>query len=124
MEPFFSTLLGAFLGVSAPFVISHWLESKAYRRALDSAFVISDTYFQGTFGCFKLIQASLPKTPSGFTKSALELVTANIEAPAPLAGTLAATYSKFMTSEAVFLLAQSDQNLGRIYRRYGRGVLS
>ena len=46
MEAFFSTLLGAFLGVSCPFVIAHILERGRFKKTVNFLFIKTELFYE------------------------------------------------------------------------------
>jgi len=110
-ETFASTLLGAFLGVAAPLGISIYLDRRNYQRALDVAFVQCEGYAQGVLARARYVMQNLPPNAHRFKTEAPALVAKNFESPETIAPLLTGAYTRFLRSQDLFLLWQSEQNL-------------
>ena len=71
--------------------------------------MISQAYTQGLTARWKSVREQPPKTWA-------KLVAANTDPPMPLAPDLSTSYGKFLRSDQVYLLTQSEQNLSILYR--------
>ena len=111
MEPFLPTLLGAFAGISVPFVISAILNWAAYRRALNAVFAFYETETQGYRARSLFLAQLLQGDPDIDVKKLQSIAVKNFQSSPDLASTLVSQYSRYVKSEDVFHLVQDRQNI-------------
>jgi hypothetical protein len=96
MESFLSTLLGAFLGVSLPFVISAIIERINFKKFLNTVFVQYETYSQHCRVMASRIVGEAAGSWSKFQKESRKTLTMNFESSVDCSDLLLAQYSKFL----------------------------
>jgi hypothetical protein len=116
IEAFLSTLLGAFLGVSLPFVIADFRAKHAFGTALDALFAESDAYFQGIRARRNYLIQEADRSWSQFEKSQAGLIASNVLEPTDIVEVLVSQYARFLRPADVFLLRQSQENLTILLR--------
>lgn len=116
MESFLPTLVGAFLGVSLPFVIRAVLDRRSFMKTLNSLFVHHETQTQGYIGKSKLVLTEAAKSWSSFGKNMHQTISKNFEPPVDHSELLLSAYSRYLREIDVFLLAQNKQNALFLYK--------
>lgn len=111
MEPFLPTLLGAFLGISVPFVVSSILSWRRFRRATNVLFTYYQTETQGYQARSHFIAQQTAHNKSMTTIELHALANKNFHPSADLVSTFISQYSSYLKSEDVFYLSQDIQNM-------------
>jgi hypothetical protein len=111
IEVFLSTLLGAFLGVSLPFLIADLRARRAFETALDAIFAESEAYVQGVRARRNFLMQDAQRSWSQFKAQQSRMVANNVRDPTDIAGVLISQYAQYLRPADVFLLRQSQENL-------------
>jgi hypothetical protein len=116
MESFLSTLLGAFLGVSLPFVISAIIERINFKKMLNTVFVQYETHSQHCRVMASRIVGEATASWSKFQKKSRKTLTMNFESIVDCSDLLLAQYSKFLRPSDSFAIIQDRQNTAIVLR--------
>lgn len=114
MGSFLSTLLGAFLGVSLPFVISAILERINFKKMLNTIFVQYETYNQNFSVRAAYVVKEADQSWQDYQKNCRNTLAMNFGSVVDCSDLLLNQYSKFLRSSDAFHLIQDKQNTATV----------
>ena len=121
MEAFLSTLVGAFLGVSLPFVIRAILDRRSFLRTLNSLFVHHETQTQHYVASAKYVLSEATRSWPAFQKQMHPMLTRNFVPPIDHTEMLISNYSRYLRQSDVFQLEQNRQNTIFLFKNLVEG---
>lgn len=116
MESFLPTLVGAFVGISLPFIIRAILDRRSYLRTLNSFFAHHETQTQHYVASAKYVLAEASRSWVSFQKQIHNIVRKNFVPPLDHSELLISSYSKYLRQSDVFRLEQNRQNAIFLYK--------
>ena len=116
LEGFFTTLLGAFAGVTGSYIVERRAQYRAYKSILDALYVRCDHYVSMLSARAKALESDLLSVEMKDSKSLGELLRANIDPPEHFGGVLVGGYGKYLRPQDIALISQCESNMSVLHR--------
>lgn len=110
MESFLSTLLGAFLGVSLPFIIGAIIERNNFKKVLNNVFVQYETNRQLFNKRAEHVLQEAEASWEQYRKDCSKTLSMNFSSIVDCSDLLLGQYSKYLRPSDIFLVVQDKQN--------------
>jgi len=108
LEAFIATLLGAFLGVSCPFIIAYFIEKRSYRKNVNLVFIKCNMFYSMLLNVNKVVLPRMQKMNE--VERRLLLIT-NIGNYIDIAQLIPQNQWKFIKQNNQYNLLLSEQNV-------------
>jgi len=113
---FFSTLIGAFLGVLLPFIINEIIEKKNFIKLLNSIFIRYEALNQDFRGKKNFLEDEVLGLDNKINENYKELLSVNFPVTGDCSFLLIDKYYKYLRPEDVFHLIQDSQNMQVLHK--------
>ena len=111
MESFLSTLLGAFIGVSLPFIIAAIIERNNFKKVLNNIFVQYETNSQHFNKRAEYVANEAEGSWEEYKKNSSRTLAMNFGSIIDCSDLLLGQYSKYLRPSEIFLVVQDKQNI-------------